>query len=127
MYCRMSFVKKLPAVLIAAVGISFGFVGTALAETTVLADKTLGAQEDFEFTPQDGRNTTICFQTTDNLPGYLKVTYLSGRYPKTESIDASPKEKCISRSMTIFPVSVLNFPKNNPGLSRSVRVYAKQE
>jgi hypothetical protein len=123
----MSFVKKLPAVLIAAVGISFGFVGTALAETTVLADKTLGAQEEFRFKPQDMRDTTICFQTTDNLPGYLKVTYLAGRDVKTESIDASPKEKCITRSMSmIFPVIVLNFPKNNPGLSRAVRVYAKQ-
>lgn len=123
----MSIAKKLPAVLIAAVGISFSFVGTALAQTILLGEKTLGPEEEFQFRPEDRRNTTLCFQTTDNLPGELTLIYFTGGWDvEVEDLEASPKEKCISRSMNIIPVTVINMQMERPEFSRSVRVYAKQ-
>jgi len=127
----MSIVKKLPAVLIAAVGISLGFVGTALAETILLGEKTLGPQETLELRPTDIRNTTLCFQTTDNLVGNLKMLYIissgGGIDVKIEDVQASAKEQCISRRMGIYPVRIINMQRNRPEFSRSVRVRATQE
>ena len=126
----MSIVKKLPAVLIATVGISFSFAGAALAERILLGETTLGAQEDVDFEPKDRRNMTICFQTTDNLPGNLKLIYMTSSSSsdiKIENLNASPQEQCISRSVYIIPARVINFPMDKPGLSRSVRVRATQE
>ncbi len=64
----MSIVKKLPAVLIAAVGISFSFVGTALAEKPILAEKTLGRTETLRIPipahPSPNTNIRICSKTT---------------------------------------------------------------
>ncbi|MEG4858086.1 hypothetical protein QUB75_10270 [Microcoleus sp. K1-B6] len=130
-YCRMSFVKKLPAVLIAAAGISLGFAGTALAETILLGEKTLGPQETLDLRPKDMRNTTLCFQTTDNLVGNLKLLYITDRGGgidvKIEDLQASAKEQCISKSMGIYPVRIINMQRNRPEFSRSVRVRATQE
>jgi hypothetical protein len=127
----MSIVKKLPAVLIAAVGISFSFAGTALAETILLEEKTLGPQETLDLRPKDMRNTTLCFQTTDNLVGNLKLVYVTGSGRgmdvKMESLQASAKEQCISRSMGIYPARVINMQMDRPEFSRSVRVRATQE
>jgi hypothetical protein len=130
-YCRMSISKKLPAVLIAVVGISFSFVGTTLAQTILVDNKTLGPQEDLEFTPPNMNNTTLCFQTTDNLRGMLVVLYISGGSmssgyePKFENFDVSPQEKCISKGFSTLPVTVINVASpDHPFLSKSIRVRA---
>ncbi|MEG3981489.1 hypothetical protein QUA08_12000 [Microcoleus sp. T3B2] len=129
-YCRMSFVKKLPAVLIAAVGISFSFAGAALAETILLGEKTLGPQETLNLMPKDMRNITLCFQTTDNLVGNLKLVYVTGSGGgmdvKIEDLRASAQEQCISRSLGIYPARVINMQMDRPEFSRSVRVRATQ-
>jgi len=123
----MSIVKKLPAVLIAAVGISLSFAGTALAETILLGEKTLGPQETLDLRPKDMKNTTLCFQTTNNLVGNLKLVYFTGGEVKVESLQASAKEQCISRSMGIYPARVINMQMDRPEFSQSVRVRATQE
>jgi len=133
----MSFVKKLPAVLIAAAGISLGFVGTALAETILLGEKTLGSQEKLSLMPKDkGRDITLCFQTTDNLVGKLKLLYITpteggGIDTKIEDVEASAKEQCISRRTGIYPLEVVNMQTDRllqfRRFSRSVRVRATQE
>ncbi|MEG3837770.1 hypothetical protein QUA46_15070 [Microcoleus sp. MON2_D6] len=129
-YCRMSIVKKLPAVLMAAVGISFSFASTALAQKILLGEKTLGLQEDVDFKPQNRSNMTICFQTTDNLPGSLILIYMASSNSsdiKMERLKATPTEQCISRSVYIIPARVSNIGRDDiPGFSRSVRVRATQ-
>lgn len=133
----MSIVKKLPAALIAAVGISFSVAGTALAEEPIfLVEKILGREERVDFVPRDtGRNVTLCFRTTDNKSDavvYLKLIYviddgeLDPSDAKIEDLEANAKEQCISRTMGDYMASVI-YLGGTYQFGPSVRVRATQE
>ncbi|HEY9808397.1 MAG TPA: hypothetical protein V6D13_03570 [Halomicronema sp.] len=122
-YCRMIIVKKLPAVLITTVGISFGVVGTALAETILVDNKTLGPEEQLEFTPPGYGQTLICFETSDNFFGTVIVVDTSTSELKQERFFPGPKTKtCISRDFNRYPIIVINSVTPNDTISQSIRV-----
>lgn len=124
-------VKKLPAVLIAAVGISFGFTGTALAD--ILVEKTLAPGESLDFylgiegMGNDKKDITICFQTTDNLP--TKILIVHGYDDPPNFVDASPEKQCVTSSINNGRSGSVDFPRfmgNLPGGSKAVRVTLTQ-
>lgn len=120
----MSIVKTLPAVLIAAVGISFGFVGTALADTIIKADKILVPENDeLVFKPSHMGGSTICFQTTDKLEGYIMI--MPGM-DEPDLLEATPTEKCISKSTGRMPIIIVGAFRDLPDESKSIRVYVKE-
>ena len=120
----MSIVKKLPAVLIAAVGMSFSLAGTALAER-ILVDKTVAAGDTIEFEPDNMAATTICFQTTDNKNGYIIIMDLMSQ-GMPEMTRTSPKQQCISKSFNNMPGFIDVLGPEHPTLSQSIRVIVKQ-
>ena len=125
-YCRMSIVKKLPAVLMAAVGMSFSLAGAALAETIVI-DKTVAAGDSIEVpaTPDDMRSKTICFQTTDNKNGYIMIMDLMSQ-GIPELTRTTPQQQCVSKSFNRLPGFIDVIGPGHPALSQSIRVIVKQ-
>jgi hypothetical protein len=138
----MSIVKKLPAVLIAAVGISLGFAGTALTEEPIFAEQTLGPDEELVVQAPGKRNTKICFKATDNLEPLLFILNMANpRNPELlmfpyrmegRRVTRESDYQCVSFSSTreaIRPpnVTVQNIGILEAGHSQSVHVYARQE
>jgi hypothetical protein len=132
----MSIVKKLPAVLIAAVGIFCCFAGTALADE-IFVEKTLGPTEDLDIDPPDMRNTKICFKATDNLqPRLLLVNMADYRNPQMldlprelsgQKVSQESGHQCISMSLRSMPAFVRNLNMDDSSKSKSIHVYARQE
>lgn len=133
----MSIVKKLPVVLIAAVGMSFSFVGTALAQEPIFAEATLGFREDLIIEPPDMRNTKICFKATDNLkPSLMIINMVNPRNPEMlrfpndmggRQVTQESDYQCVSISMRQMPSIVINGGFPDDGESQSLRVYVRQE
>jgi len=120
----MTIVKKLGVVLITTVGISFGVVGTALAEMVIKADKILVPNDrDLTFIPSHMGGNTICFQTTDKLSGWMMI--ISGMN-KPDLLKATPTEQCISKSSNRMPILIVGAFRDLPDESKSIRVYVKE-
>lgn len=133
----MSIVKKLPAVLIAAVGISFSVAGTALAEEPIFAERTLASRDDFIIKPPDRRNTTICYKATDNLEPYLLMAIADrqggfkiisipyGIERAGLEVSQESDHQCIT--MTVgYSAMMTNVGRKELNESQSVHVYARQ-
>ncbi|MEG4842261.1 hypothetical protein [Microcoleus sp. B9-D4] len=120
----MTIVKKLGVVLITTVGISFGVVGTTLADMVIKVDKILVPEdEELIFEPSNMAANTICFQTTDKLNGYIFIT---AGMNKPEFKRATPKETCISTSSNRMPILITGAFRPLPDESKSIRVYVKE-
>lgn len=122
----MTIVKKLGVVLITTVGISFGVVGTALAEMVIKADKILVPNDrDLRFIPSHMGGAEICFQTTDKLNGYIMI--MAGMN-KPDLLKATPTEQCISKSSNRMPIFITGAFRDRdlPNASKSIRVYVKE-
>ena len=132
----MSIVKTLPAVLIAAVGISFSFAGTALAEEPIFAEKTLGVREDLEIRPPNMLHTKICFKATDNLKPNLMIMNMRDpqnlqmiRIPRdmgSQTVSQESDHQCITIFMRKLGGRVINLGYRDSD-SKSVHVYVRQE
>ena len=131
----LSIVKKLPAVLIAAVGISFGFAGTALAGE-IFAEKTLGSEEHLRIRPPNRSNTIICYKATDNKePNLIIISVADIQNPRLimipddmEDLKVSQESghQCISINLGIMGV-VRNSGYTDPSTkSQSIHVYVRQ-
>ncbi len=108
----MSIVKKLLAVLL-AVGISFGFVSTALADTT----QVLGIGGTMEFaTFAPGLPTTVCFSAKDAKFGLLKLHIGFAKEVQT----VRPSKNCITRYWGGWPAYATN--AGNPDMDDSSQI-----
>ena len=124
----MSIVKKLPAVLMAAVGICFSVAGTALAET-VLFDKIVTYPDNVLLVNLIHRGEAkICFRTTDNKISSITISNLD-RSSEIHMMVVSDQQ-CIPKSIQNYAamiyVSVTDPDDDHPTASKSVHLRVTQ-